>query len=158
MPANLSNKLKAQLFKQFSDDPFVALYTLSHPNFASTFRLAANTEDIVSNGFTYVFYPIDVSLPVDDGETVRKVELRLSNVDLSLIRELRQITTPVDVTMQMVLASDPDTIEYELPALKLSNIRYNSQEIVGTLTLDDILSKRLTSEQYTPKNFPGIFV
>lgn len=157
MPVTLSNELKSQLFKQFSEDPFISLYELSHPNFDSTFYLAANSEDVISNGQTYQFYPMQVSLPADDGETTREVQLRLDNINLAIITELRKVTTPVQVVLKMVLASDPDTIQYQLSDLKLANINYNSRQIVGTLTLDDFLSVGLTSERYNPDNFPGIF-
>jgi hypothetical protein len=59
--------------------------------------------------------------------------------------------------VEMVLASNPDTVQYSIEDLKLKNIQYNSQSINATLVMDDFLGVALTSERYNPDNFPGIF-
>jgi hypothetical protein len=57
----------------------------------------------------------------------------------------------------MVLASLPDSVEIELGELKLQNITYDQNRISGQLYLDDFLNTEVTSERYSPSNFPGIF-
>jgi hypothetical protein len=157
MANDISNELKAQLYGQVSDDPFLALFTFTHPSFSSDIRLVNNAEDIVSNGLTYIAYPISVVLPQDDSETAREVSIQMDNIDLSIITELRQVTTPIEARLEMVLASDPDTIQLSLGELKLKNINYNVKNITATLMMDDFLGVGLSSEKYNPDNFPGIF-
>lgn len=156
MPNNLSNQLLAQMFGQNSDDPFLTLVRLSHPSF-DTIYLVNNTVDILSQGNIYRAFPMKVTLPPDDGETSREASITFSNVTLELIDELRSITDPLNVEMEMILASAPDTVQYSVNDLKLRNIKYNAQEIQGTLYLDNFLNTEMTSEQYTPENYPGIF-
>jgi len=83
--------------------------------------------------------------------------MTLDNVTLELIDELRTVTTPISVHIEMVLASDPDAVQIDVGDLKLRNITYNRQTILGNLYLDDFLSTEMASEKYTPTTFPGIF-
>lgn len=98
-----------------------------------------------------------ITLPPDDGESNRNTQITFDNVSLELIEELRSVTTPMDVTIEAVLGTDPDTVELEFGEIKMSDIRYDQQTIRASLILDDFLSTELTGEKYTPQNYPGLF-
>jgi hypothetical protein len=153
----ISNELLAQLYANESSDPFLMLVTLSHPDFVSTQRLVNNTVDIVSNGETFTAFPMKIGLPVDDGETAREVQITFDNVGRDLIDEIRSITSPIDVTLEMVLASNPDQVQITLGELKIRSIGYNKSTITARLFMDDFLNTAMTSEKYDPQTFPGIF-
>lgn len=157
MSRELSNTFLQELFKQESGDPFLALFRLSHPSFASTIYLVNNTENITSNGIEYVSFPVNLQLPADDGETVREVLVTLDNVSQLLIDELRTVTDAIDVEIDMVLASAPDLVEVSLGELKIKNIEYNALQIKGRLYMDDFLNTEISSEKYTPSIYAGIF-
>ena len=157
MANNLSNELLSQIYGQVSNDPYLSLFTLTHPSFAETIRLVNNSEDIVSNSFTFRSFPVKVVLPPDDNDTAKEVNIQFDNVSLELIDELRTVTTPIEVKIEMVLASNPDVVQQSIEELKLKGIQFNSQVITGKLIMDDFLNVGLTSERYTPLNFPGIF-
>lgn len=157
MSRDLSVNLLNQLFAQNSDDPFLLLLTLEHVSFSSTIRIVNNNENITSNGDVFTAFPLKVTLPVEDGETERSLQMVVDNVSLALIGELRSVTDPVDVKVQMVLASNPDVIEIEYGEMKLGNITYDSQRIQGSLYLDDFLNTDMNSEKYTPTKYPGVF-
>ena len=156
MSRELSNNLIAQLFGQNSDDPFLCLLTLSHASF-STVRLVNNTEDITSRGDVYTAFPFKFTLPVDDGESNREVKLEIDNVGLELINDLRSVVDPIDIKIELILASNPSIVEIAYEDIKLRKISINAQTISGTMTMDDFLNTGLTSEEYTPTNFPGLF-
>jgi hypothetical protein len=153
---NLSAELLAQMFGQVSDDPFLMFVTISHEDI-DTIYLVNNTVDQVSRGNTYVAFPMKITLPADDGETTREVSIEFDNVSLELIDELRSITSPVDVKIEMILASDPDTVQLSIEELKLRNINYNKQRISAKLYMDSFLNVELDSEKYTPSLYPGLF-
>ena len=104
----LSAELRRQLFKQESEVPFLMLITVTHPSFGSTIRFVQNTEDIVSRGNTFLAFPVKITLSNDDGEREREVSIVFDNVSLALVEGLRSIHTPPDVTIEMILANDPD--------------------------------------------------
>lgn len=155
---NFSNDLIAQLFAENSDDPFLALFSISHPTWVDTIYLVNNTVSITSNGQTFEPFPIRLKLPSDDGETIRKVEIEFDNVSLELIEEIRTITDDkMEVKIEMVLASNPDLVEFELAELIIKNISYNEKTIRATLYMDDFLNTEMPSEKYSPTLYPGLY-
>ena len=153
---DLSNSLLAEFFKQESNDPFLTLVTLYHSSFGYI-RFVNNTEDIVSRGNTYSAFPLKFTFPVDDGRTTREVEIEFDNVSLELIDEIRSSTNLIDVTIEMILASNPDNVEIEIGELKIKSVSYDQNTIKAKLRMDDFLNTELSSEKYKPTNFPGIF-
>jgi Domain of unknown function (DUF1833) len=157
MANSLSPELLAQLFSQESNDPFLTLVTLSHSSFAATVRLVNNSENIISRSNTFQAFPMKIVLPIDDGESAREVQIEFDNVAREIIKELREVTTPIDVKLELVLASIPDSVQMEIDDLKIGNISYDAYKVSAKLYMDDFLFSGLTSESYTPTNFPGIF-
>lgn len=152
----LSPELVAQMFAQESKDPFLCLVTLSHPSF-STIYLVNNSENITSNGTLFNAFPFSLRLPVDDGESVKSFAIEFDNVSLELITAIRTVTDAIGVNIKMILASMPDQIQLEFDELKIQNVTYDKQRISATIVMDNFLNTLMTSERYTPINFPGLF-
>lgn len=155
MSRELSNELKAQLFKNESGDPFLTLLTLEGPT--ETYRLVNNTKDITSRGDVFQAFPMKIKLPVDDGESAREFELVFDNASLLLIRALRTITQPVPCKVEMILASMPDVVQMSVEDLMIQSISYNKNSVSAKVIMDGFLSVAMTSEKYTPSLFPGLF-
>ncbi len=151
----ISNELKRQLFSQESDDPFLTLLTMTHETFSA--YLVNNTVDVVSNGNTFLAFPMKITLPADDGESTRDFAIDLDNVSLELIESFRSVTTAIDVKIELILASMPDTIQMSYEDLLIRSISYDSKKISAKIVLDNFLSVAMTSERYGPTNFPGLF-
>lgn len=156
MSNEISNELKAQIFAQQSDDPFLTLITISHDDF-DTIRLVNNSTDIVSNGNTFTAFPMKIRLPVDDGESARDIVIEFDNASLELIESLRSVTTAVDVRVDLILASMPDVIQLSHEDLVIKTITYNKNRVSARIAFDNFLSVAMTSERYNPSNFPGLF-
>lgn len=155
MSNEISNELRAQIFKQESEDPFLTLVTISSGSFV--YRLVNNTEDISSRSNLYRAFPMKVTLPVDDGESVKDFNLVLDNASLTLIGALRSITSPIQCKIEMILASMPDTVQLSYEDLLIRAINYNGRSITAKVSLDNFLTVAMTSEKYTPSNYPGLF-
>ena len=154
---SLTDAFKAQLFQQESSDPFLLLVTMEHDSFSSPIRFVNNSEDVTSRGNVYSAFPIKITLPTDDSDSVPNVTMTMDNVSLELIDELRTITDYITVSVEGILASLPDFVEIGYNDLKLKGISVNSQTIAAKLFFDDFLSTSLPSESYDPTNFNGIF-
>lgn len=157
MSNQISNELLAQLFSQNSDDPFLMLVTISHPDWIDTYYFVNNGEQIISRGTTYQAFPMTIVLPTDDGETARGVKIDFDNVSLELVDIMRSVTSPMEVKIEMILASLPDVVQMELTELQIQNISYNSKKVSATLIVDSFLNTELSSERYTPSSYPGLF-
>jgi hypothetical protein len=153
----LTPELLAELYGQESGTPFLMLMTLSHASFAGDIYLVNNTVNVTSRGTTFEAFPLLISLPADDGETQREVQLELDNTSLELIEELRMVSTPIDVKMEMILSSRPNEVQISLEDLKIKNINYNKNRITAKLYLDDFLNTAFGVEKYTPSKFPGLY-
>lgn len=156
MSVELSPALLAQIFSQESNDPFLTLLTLTHESI-DTVRLVNNTKDITSRGEVFQAFPMQVRMPVDDGETTRSFQIEFDNVSLLLIEAIRTVTTPIKVKLEMVLASMPDAVQISHEDLEIKNISYNKRRVTATIILDNFLNTEVTSEKYFPSNFPGLF-
>lgn len=157
MSNSLTPELLHQLYAQESDDPFLMLVTLTHPDFLETQRFVNNLEDVTSNGFLFTAFPMNIVLPTDDGESTREVTIIFDNVGRELITEIRSITTPIDVKIEMVLASNPNQVQISLEELKIRSISYNKTRVSARLYMDDFLGTSMTSEKYTPLIYPGLY-
>ena len=157
MPNSISPQLLSQIFAQESTDPFLTLITLSHPAWSEDVRIVKNIDNVTSRGLVYQAFPVEITLPVDDGETMREVSMNFDNVSLMLIGKFRMVTKDIKVKLEMVLASIPDEVQVSLEDLVIQGIVTNRLRISAKLSLDNFLNTEMTSERYTPKNFPGIF-
>lgn len=155
MSNELSNELKAQIFAQQSEDPFLTLVTLTGPSF--TFRLVNNSKNIISNGQTFMAFPMKVRLPVDDGESARDFQIEFDNASLLLISSLRSVTSPINCQIDMILASMPDVIQMSVTDLLIRSIVYDKSRVSAKIVLDNFLAVAMTSERYTPIAYPGMF-
>lgn len=155
MAANISAELRRELYKQESADPFLTLVTLSNPNFIH--HLVNNVENITSRGNAYIAFPMNIRLPVDDGESSREFAIDFDNASLELISSLRNVSGNIGVTIEMILASMPDVVQIGFSDLLVSSITYNATKISARIIMDNFLSVAMTSERYTPTLYPGLF-
>jgi hypothetical protein len=157
MPNALSPELVAQLFAQESDDPFLTLVTLSHDSFADDVRLVNNSVPIISRDKEFIPFPMRIRFPVDDGETAREFSIEFDNVSLDLIAGLRTVTDEIHVKIEMILASMPNVVQIEVDELKIATVGYNKSTVQAKIILDNFLNTEMTSERYSPSNFPGLY-
>lgn len=164
----VSDTLKQAAYAQETDEVFVTLVTLDSDELEEPIRicddpttaltgLGDDVYGIVSNGDTFVFMPYDILLPRDDASGTVSAKLSIQNTDRSIVRHARSVTRPINVMMQTVLASDPDTVEMEFDSFELSNVKYNVATIEGDLTLNYWGLEPFPSYGFTPSNFPGLF-
>lgn len=142
---------------QNTDEVFLFLVTLDHDDLLNPIRVVNNVEDITSRSNVYTAFPFDLILPQDDGDTLPQVIISLSNVDLSLIDEIRSLNSSLDVTLEIVLASNPNYVEMSIEGMKTISIQYDAQKIEATCQIEDVLNLAFPKGAYLPSNFPGLF-
>jgi len=156
MANTISAELKAQFFGQESDDPFLALVTLTHPSF-TTLRFVNNSVDVVSRGNTFMAFPMKLKFPMDDGESGREFTIEFDNVSLALIEEIRSVTTQIGVTIELILGSMPNVVQMTQDELVVSSLTYNATRITARIIMDNFMNTEMTSEKYHPNSYRGIF-
>lgn len=134
---------------------FILLVTFWHGQ--EIFRCALNTEEVVSRGQVFTPTYFSVELPEVSNDAPGGVQLTVDNVDQRMIDLLRRITTPIQVKIELVLASQPNTVELYIEDLVMRNVSWNVAQITGQLTSEDMLNASFPGHIYEPRTFQGVF-
>jgi hypothetical protein len=156
MPRSLSPAALASANAQSTDEVWLVLLTIEHNEIDSPIRVVNNTEDIVSRGQTYIGFPFDFELPGEDADAPTKARLRIDNVDRRIVEAVRTISSPPLVTLEVILASAPDTVEFSFSGLTMREIDYDVSSVSGDLLFESIFAEPVTYTM-TPSRFPGLF-
>ena len=134
------------------------LLKITHGDLPSPLRIAANTfgNDIVSDGQTFTAAPFELEWPTDDdGPPVAR--LRAMNIDRAIGEALETITAPAVCTLQIVLASSPDTIERQGNRFELRNCQWDGGFLTAELSQAQFGNEPWPKYRVTPGLFPAIF-
>lgn len=139
-------------------DPYIALVEVTDEVMGTVHRAAANNEDIVSNGETFVRSDISVVFP-KSGDEETSASLEMSNVSRIAGRAVEAAIGRIGVRLMLVDASDPDTIV----KVDTLNLLVAEELTVTSETVSASLSPRAKlNEQYPPRTidesgFPGAY-
>ena len=153
----VSNTLRESAYSQESDDVWLVCATISHDDLTEDINVVNDLQDIVSNGVTYIACPFEIAFPADTDEGPPNARVRIDNVSQDVVKAVREINTPAEVSFRLVLASDPDTAEIEYTGLSLRDVTANLATVEGTLGLDDLRLEAFGVYSFGPTYFPGLF-
>lgn len=151
---------------QETTEVFVFLITIEHATLSEPLRFSSDpTERVsttpllyktVSRGDDYFYVPMGIVLPeeVEGSGTVSK--LQVSNVGREQIELLRSISDRAQVTVELVLASDPDDVGLVLPVLDLTTASWDSLSLELTLSVESLDMEPWPSGNFDPASFPAL--
>ena len=157
MPRVFTAAAVSALLAQSTPEAFIALVTITHADSGDVFRVCMNTESIISRGNTFLPYAFRFHLPSESGEETGQVQFEIDNTDMVLIGMLRRITSPAEFLIEMVLASNPDTVELAVADLVLREVSWDASTVRGKLMLDDVLNQRFPKDVFDPIQYAGLF-
>lgn len=155
---NPSAAFKKAVFASQTGEAFLVLVAISHPSLAAPLRVTSDGVPTVSGGETFVAYPFQIELAAEGDDVAPRIRLTIDNVDREIVAAIRGagLAAPT-VTVQVVLGSDPDTIEAEFPDFKLRQADYTALTVEGELALEDFTTLPYPYLTFTPSRFPGLF-
>lgn len=125
-----------------------------------TGRLSETADDVVygltSRGNQYIFLPFELTLPNDD-DSDPGCQLTMHDVTRSLMPTLRTLTGPPSVTIELVLASSPGTVEASFTGFQLGAVSYTDSTITGQFVVASLAHEPFPCHTFTPSYFPGLF-
>lgn len=136
---------------------WLVLLTIDQADLSEPIRVVNNHVDITSGGDLYSGFPFNVQLPSSAEDGPPSGRLVIDNVSLDITQAVRLMTTPATVEIKVVAASDPDTVEATWPDFILSNVKWNTMQVMGDLTLENFVNEPYPAHSFTPGFFPGIF-
>ncbi len=157
MPHPITDSFRAMAMAERTSQVLIALLTLTHSSFGSPLRFASERADVTSRGNVYTATAFDLTLPDDSEKNPTVARLMISNVDRRIMDELRLVSTPIEVAIELVLASDPDTVEVSYPGLLLRHVQATATRIEGDLVLDLFDQEPYPAWRFIPSVYPALF-
>lgn len=145
-----------QATAQHADDPFLVFMTIDHATLSEPIRIVRNLEDVTSNGNLFTAYPFQLQLATD-GEDNPTGRITVANVSRDIGRALEALIEPPTVTIELALASTPDTIERSWSQFELSDAAWDAFRVTGTLQQQAYWDEPWPKLRVTERNFPGMF-
>ncbi len=154
----LSSDVLTAIHAQTTDKAFLNLLTIDHDDLPSPLRLVDNTENVTSRGNVYTAFPFRAALPPETENEVPRVQIMICNVDRSLMDEIRALVSPPSITLEVILASTPDTVEVGPFSFVMKSVDYDQVTIESTIGFEeDFLTEPFPAGRFSPTDFPGLF-
>ena len=144
----IQSPLIQSAFQAETGDVWLILLTIEHEDMLDDIRIVNNTQDIASRGLLFVRYAFGFDFPVDAEDKPPIARLRIDNVDRRLVEAVRSISTAPYITVELVRAADPDTVEQTLAGFRLRDISWDVSQITGRLVLDDLQTEPYPAGQF----------
>lgn len=163
---NLSPAAKAAVYAQNTSEAFIMLLTVDHPDFTDPIRITADPFEIlpdlgvlgvVSRGNEFVYLPFMITLPTQDDTNISRAKISIDNVSREIVAAVRQATSAVNITVEIVLASDVDTVEVTAADFKLERVQYDVLSVTGDISVEYFDLEPMPAGRFTPSQFPGLF-
>lgn len=106
---------------------------------------------------TYQRAAFNLSLPDDTVEGTPTAKLDFDAGDITFVRLLRQANNRVKLTLWLVLADDPDTVEYGPAEYESVSFDVSETSVSVSLEAEPILDVQIPGLRYTPAIFPALW-
>ena len=154
----ISNPARSAVQAQSTEKVFLACLIIDHPSFGSPFRFVSDFQNISSGGHTYTAWPFDLTLPAFGDTSLPQITITIDNVDESISQAIKGLNAPAPtVTVFIVLADSPDTVEVGPFVADLRSVNVTSGKITGTLLFEDLFNEPWPYQTFRPDTHPGLF-
>ncbi len=157
MPRTISLPALQGMLAQETDEVYLIIMEVDHADLPSPLRFVNNSEDVTSGGDVYMAFPFEARLPDDQEEKEPTAELRITNVSRELIDEIRSVQSPFTMTLSVILASSPSTIEWGPLEFETRGVTYDADVITFRLAYSTFIREPFPYLVFDTINFPGMF-
>lgn len=158
---------------QQTDEELILLVTIADPtnsqtpirlcdNYVGRLESLSSDSEIVygttSRGHDYLYLPLQIALPQEQETGVGQCSLQLNYVTAEAIVLIREkLTQPTSVTIELVLASSPNTVEASFSGFDITSASYNADQVTLDLSMVSLSREPFPCYNFTPGSFPGLF-
>lgn len=146
----------ASMNAQETDEVWLPMVVLTHPDWDGAVRMVRNNEDVVHLGETFQAADFSISLPDEEEGVLPIVRWQFNNINLELIELVRSVVGPIKGFVFYVLASEPDDYVIEPITLELRAIPYNDRILSGQMVVEPVIHQMLGSRRMDNVNAPGL--
>lgn len=134
------------------------LLMIEHPNFVVPIRLARNWRDVTSRGQRFQRFPFAPAIAQEEPDRTPQLTIQIGNVSRIVTAKLEEVQGTDEVprvTLEVVLATDPNRIEYVLTDFEFREVGYDETVITARLEAEDFLETPYPDKRRTPDIAPG---
>lgn len=168
MSRTTSTAFRDAVYRPETGEVYVLLLTLNHNDLATSIRVSTDNKDTfvvdsetvrgtISNGNNFVYLPMEITLPDDSDESITQAKISIDNINRDILLSIRTLDSPPTVSIQIVLASSPNTYEAQFNDFVLRDVTADALVISGTLSLSNFLNEPFPGGTMLPSNFSGLF-
>lgn len=153
-----SSAYKSTLAAVSAPEAPLMLLQIDHVDLVTPIRVVNDTQNIVSNGNTFIAYPFKFVLPSDYENQLPKAKIAIDNVGRDLMEWIESSAGAAGATIRFmqIMPSRPNQIEWEI-TMSLYNVQVNPVEVTAELGFENLFAKPAISIQYRPENCAAIF-
>lgn len=155
--------LRAMLAQE-TGEVFLVCLTISHPTLEAPYYLVNDynplTRTVGGEPVEFTPFAFDVSMPAEQDDQLPQPTLTIDNIDNEILRAIRNIPGErPKIRMELILASQPDTVEAGPFDFSILSNNYSDASIQGMVGFeDDLLNTAFPGDTFTPTNSKGLFV
>lgn len=168
----LSPTAKVALMAQETTEREICLLTITHPDFDQPIYLSTDATvhlrddeetgtpiyGTLSRGKEFLFLPISPALPSSESETPPAGRFSISNVSRTVAPYLLSVNDQYPrITVEVVLASDPDTVNQIWPDFDLTAATIDASNAEVQVSLNTANTEPIPYLRFTPAHFPNLF-
>lgn len=134
------------------------LLEITHSQLVVAVRVTNDSQDIVSNGNTFLSCAFRIQLPDDVAQSMPKIPISIDNIGRELTQWLEASNggRGANVKIMQIMRDTPNVIEQSYDLI-LQNVHQNIIEVSGELGMDNILDMPCLAAMFTPETAPAIF-
>ena len=149
------------LAEQLLNDDLPASLTLlefHHPDLSSPLRLVNDTQDLVSNGNTYLRLRFSARRPSQQEGQQPSAVIDLARID-TVVDIIDRTNGAENATVRLLEVSraEPDEVKFEFGGLQVIAISATHERISITLGLPNTLNRPAVMQRFEPTTAPGLF-
>jgi hypothetical protein len=162
----LSGSAIRAAFAETTDEAFLVLLTIAHPDLAQPIRVVNNHVNVTSRGNVFIGCPFQPLLPDEIEGQLPRLRMEFDNISFvdpadqqqrRISDYVRAIATPFTVTLEVILGSTPDVVEAGPLALTAVHVEYDAAIVSAELALEDVLNEPYPGDSFVPSRYRGLF-
>jgi len=149
---------RRNLLATSATDPIIVLLEITHLDLAVPIRVANNSEDVVSNGTTFIACPFELTLPDDIEGQLPQATLSVDNIgqELTAWLEYSRGGQGAKCRMMLVAASSPSLREFDM-TMDMTGLKIDNLKVLAQLGFVNTLGRAAVSKTFTPATAPGLW-
>ena len=133
------------------------LLTISHVEWPTTFRFVNNITQVISRGDTFEPWVFSMPVPESNESQPPKATLTVDIIDRKIIEMVRSVSAPPIVMAELIIASEPDTVQASLLDLTMISASTDSVTMTCELRAGDVLHRTAAAKRFDRELYPGLF-